>query len=151
MQLDTHSLTALVVALLVASVAVPAGATGVQPTDYSTSSISGTQEATVVEVTDGDTITVEYDNESTDEVRLLGVDTPEVHTSNTPSEFEGVPDTEEGSTCLGYEGEVVALHTGTDTASHLYWGRTDYTVWNNDGDTGYLYDDHGDYANSKSY
>jgi micrococcal nuclease len=306
-QLDTH-FTTFVVALLVASVAVPAGATGAvggQPADYSTSSISGTQEATVIEVTDGDTVTVEYDNGSTDEVRLLGVDTPEVHTSNTPGEFEGVPDTADGETCLGYEGEVasalaknrllgervtlkfdseadrrgyygrllayvyidgenfnyqlidhgharvydstfsksdefyaaesdaqsagigvwacedpaselgevtlerfhpdpvgddyenmneefvlvqnrrsssadlsgwrvrdeagndydvpggfdlrsgevVALHTGTgsDTASHLYWGRTTYTVWNNDGDTGYLYDDHGDYVNSKSY
>ncbi|WP_276300181.1 lamin tail domain-containing protein [Halorussus lipolyticus] len=305
MQFDTHSFTVFVVALLVASVAAPAGAVSVQPADYSTSSISGTQEATVVEVTDGDTVTVEYDNGSTDEVRLLGVDTPEVYGDNSPSEFEGVPDTEDGATCLGYEGEVasamaknrllgervtlkfdseadrrgyygrllayvyidgenfnyqlidhgharvydstfsksgefyaaeddaqnagigvwactdpasqlgevtierfhpdpvgddyanmneefvvlqnrqsssvdlsdwrirdeagndydvpagfdlnsgevVTLHTGTgsDTATHLYWGRTDYTVWNNGGDTGYLYDEHGDYVNSKSY
>ncbi|WP_276280805.1 lamin tail domain-containing protein [Halorussus caseinilyticus] len=323
MQLDKHGLTALLVALLVVSVAAPAsgvsatratagptdlrsgGAAGVQATDYSTQSISGTEEVTVIDVTDGDTVTVEYDNGSTDEVRLLGVDTPEVYGSTSPSEFEGVPDTGDGETCLGYEGEVasamaknrllgervtlkfdseadrrgyygrllayvyidgenfnyqlidhgharvydstfsmsdefyaaesdaqsagigvwacedpaselgevtierfhpdpvgddyanmneefvvlqnrrsasadlggwemedeygnqydfpgsfsldsgqtVTLHTGTgsDTASHLYWGRTDYAVWNNDGDTGYLYTDGGEYVNSKSY
>lgn len=305
MQLDTHQITAFVVALLVASVAVPAGATSVQPADYSTDAISDTEEATVIDVTDGDTVTIEYDNGTTDDVRLLGVDTPEVYGGNSPGEFEGVPDTEEGATCLGYEGEVasamaknrllgervtlkfdseadrrgyygrllayvyidsenfnyqlidhgharvydstfsksdefyaaendaqssstgvwactdpaselgevtierfhpdpvgddyenmneeyvlvqnrlsssadlsdwrirdeagndydvpngfsldsgevVTLHTGTgsDNANHLYWGRTTYTVWNNDGDTGYLYDEHGDYINSKSY
>lgn len=32
--------------------------------------------------------------------RLLGVDTPEVHTSNDPAEFEGIPDNDAGASCL---------------------------------------------------
>jgi micrococcal nuclease len=304
--LQDHTITTLFVVLLVAAAAVPASSTaGVQPAEYSTDSISGTEEATVIDVIDGDTIDIRYDNGTTETVRLLGVDTPEVHAENDPSEFEGVPDTSDGETCLYYEGKVasamaenrllgervtlkydseadrrgyygrllayvyvhgehfnyqlvengharvydstfsksdefyaaeddaqsagvgawacsdpaselgevtierfhpdpagndyenmndefvvvqnrrsssadlsdwhirdeygndydfpggfgldsgatVTLHTGTgsDSAYHLYWGRTDYAVWDNDGDTGYLYDDHGDYVNSKSY
>jgi micrococcal nuclease len=36
---------------------------------------------------------------------LLGVDTPEVHGSNSPDEFEGVPETEAGESCLRTAGE----------------------------------------------
>ena len=61
--------------------------------------------ATVVEVTDGDTIDVRYPNGSTDTVRLLGVDAPEVHADNDPTEFEGVPDDETGAACLESAGE----------------------------------------------
>ncbi|WP_135821152.1 thermonuclease family protein [Halostella litorea] len=57
-------------------------------------------EVTVVEVTDGDTVEVAYPNGTRETVRLLGVDTPEVHTENDPSEFEGVPDTAAGRECL---------------------------------------------------
>jgi micrococcal nuclease len=60
---------------------------------------------TVTRVVDGDTLKVEYDNGTADTVRLLGVDTPEVHTDNTPDEFEGVPETEAGRSCLGRWGE----------------------------------------------
>ncbi len=40
-------------------------------------------------------------------------------------------------------GAHVRLRTGsgTDTATDLYWGRTGRAVWNNGGDTVYLYDD----------
>jgi len=61
--------------------------------------------ATVVEVTDGDTIEVRYPNGSLDTVRLLGVDTPEVHADNDPTEYEGVPDDESGEACLESAGE----------------------------------------------
>ena len=61
--------------------------------------------ATVVEVTDGDTLDVRYPNGSTDTVRLLGVDTPEVGVDNDPTEFEGVPDDETGAACLESAGE----------------------------------------------
>ncbi|WP_436924719.1 lamin tail domain-containing protein [Halosimplex amylolyticum] len=61
--------------------------------------------ATVVEVVDGDTIDVRYRNGSTDTVRLLGVDTPEVHADNDPAEYEGVPDDESGAACLESAGE----------------------------------------------
>jgi micrococcal nuclease len=50
----------------------------------------------VVEVVDGDTMDVRYPNGSTDRVRLLGVDTPEVSAEPQPSEYEGVPDSAAG-------------------------------------------------------
>jgi len=51
---------------------------------------------TVVRVVDGDTMEVRYENGTADTVRLLGVDTPEVHARNSPDEFEGVPETAAG-------------------------------------------------------
>lgn len=56
--------------------------------------------ATVVHVVDGDTVDVEFADGTEERVRLLGVDTPETHTEVSPDEFEGVPDTEEGRSCL---------------------------------------------------
>lgn len=66
-----------------------------------------TEDATVrvTDVVDGDTVDVRYPNGSEDTVRLLGVDTPEVHVENDPAEFEGVPDTEAGRSCLRRHGE----------------------------------------------
>lgn len=56
--------------------------------------------ATVTDVTDGDTIKVEFADGSTDTVRLIGVDTPETLPQNEdPSEFN-VPDTAHGSEWL---------------------------------------------------
>ncbi|AJF27423.1 endonuclease [Haloarcula hispanica] len=55
---------------------------------------------TVTAVVDGDTIQVAYENGTGDTVRLVGVDTPEVHTENDPAEFEGVPETDAGASCL---------------------------------------------------
>jgi len=54
----------------------------------------------VVEVVDGDTLTVRFPDGSVENVRLLGVDTPEVHTGVSPDEFAGVPDTEDGRAWL---------------------------------------------------
>ncbi len=67
--------------------------------------------ATVVRIVDGDTIEIRYANGTTDTVRLLGVDTPEVHVPNTPEEYEGVPDTEAGETCLRAEGHDASAFT----------------------------------------
>lgn len=64
--------------------------------------------AAVTAVVDGDTIEVRYANGSTETVRLIGVDTPEVRGENTPDEFEGVPDTPAGRTCLRRWGEQAA-------------------------------------------
>jgi len=58
------------------------------------------QGATVTRVIDGDTVDVRYADGSTDTVRLLGVDSPELDGRNDPGEFEGVPDTEAGRRCL---------------------------------------------------
>jgi micrococcal nuclease len=58
------------------------------------------RQATVTRVVDGDTVDVRFDDGSTDTVRLLGVDSPELDGRNDPGEFEGVPDTEPGEQCL---------------------------------------------------
>ncbi|AGK61322.1 Micrococcal nuclease (thermonuclease)-like protein [Archaeoglobus sulfaticallidus PM70-1] len=49
-------------------------------------------------------------------------------------------------------GEVVYVHTGsgTDTAGHLYWG-SDRAIWNNDGDTAYLFDAAGNLTDVVSW
>ncbi|MFC7076935.1 lamin tail domain-containing protein [Haloarcula halophila] len=91
-----------------ASPAVDSTTTGERAT--ATSSATGTAadisvpeaavRVSVTAVVDGDTIRIEYANGTTDTVRLVGVDTPEVHAENDPPEFEGVPDTTAGATCL---------------------------------------------------
>lgn len=53
-------------------------------TDYSTKKVE------VVEVIDGDTIEIEWDNGTEDTVRILGIDTPEVHTNVDTKEWEGI-------------------------------------------------------------
>ena len=49
-------------------------------------------------------------------------------------------------------GGTVYVHTGdgTDSSTDLYWGY-DRAVWNDDGDTGYLYDDRDQYISKYSY
>lgn len=61
--------------------------------------------ATVTRVVDGDTVDVRYADGSTDTVRLVGIDTPETRGGTNPEEFEGVPDTEAGRTCLADEAD----------------------------------------------
>lgn len=75
--------------------------TATTQTDASeSSSRQSSYTVTVAEIVDGDTARIEYQNGSTETVRLLGVDTPEVHTDNDPAEFENVPNTEAGESCL---------------------------------------------------
>ena len=57
-------------------------------------------DATVTHVVDADTLTVRFADGTTDTVRLLGVDAPEIHAETSPDEFEGVPDTQAGRECL---------------------------------------------------
>lgn len=56
--------------------------------------------ATVTRVFDGDTVEIRYENGSTATVRLLGIDAPESHGPLQPREFESVPNTRAGRTCL---------------------------------------------------
>lgn len=46
----------------------------------------------------------------------------------------------------------VTVHTGkdADNATDLYWGR-DKSIWNDDGNTAYLYDNGGGLVDSYSY
>lgn len=62
----------------------------------------------VVSVTDGDTIDVRGEIDTT--VRLLGVDTPETSSINQPSEF-GIKDTLENRECLQKWGEKAKNYT----------------------------------------
>jgi len=62
------------------------------------------QSATVTRVIDGDTVEVELEDGTVEKVRLIGVDTPEVYSENTPDEY-GVPDTQAGRDCLDRYGD----------------------------------------------
>ena len=86
---------------------------GGQPAGSATTNGSTGDAATVevVGVVDGDTMDIEYRNGTGDRVRLLGVDTPEVHTAVSPNEYEGVPDSEPARRCLrdhGHEASAFA-------------------------------------------
>jgi micrococcal nuclease len=71
---------------------------------------------TVTDVVDGDTIEVRHEDGTTDTVRLLGVDTPEVHTDVSPAEFEDVPDTTDGQACLRNWGDQATAFVKTELA-----------------------------------
>ncbi|MFB6115782.1 MAG: thermonuclease family protein [Candidatus Nanohalobium sp.] len=58
----------------------------------------------VVEVVDGDTVDIRF-GEDVKTVRMLGVDTPEVHVENSPGEFEKIPSNSRGRQCLEKWGE----------------------------------------------
>jgi len=91
--------------VLLCALAVSAGCLGVgSSTDATPTPESGTT-VRVTDVVDGDTLDVRLPDGRTDTVRLLGVDTPEVHVENDPAEFEGVPDTESGRSYLREHGE----------------------------------------------
>ena len=68
----------------------------------------------VVEVVDGDTLKVEYADGETETVRLLGVDTPEVHTDTDPAEWSGIPDTEAGRAHLRDWGHKASEYARTE-------------------------------------
>lgn len=102
------------------------------------STTSDTEESTVTvtRVIDGDTLEIRHPNGTTDTVRLLGVDTPEVHVDVNPREFEGVPATDAGRCWLrGWgtnasefaktelEGEQVTLTFDANEGKRGYYGR----------------------------
>lgn len=90
--------------VVVLALCVLAGCAGLPALDDAPPA-AGPYSVTVVDVVDGDTVDIRFANGSRDTVRLLGVDTPEVHVANEPSEFEGVPDTAAGRACLRAAGE----------------------------------------------
>jgi micrococcal nuclease len=64
----------------------------------------------VLDVVDGDTVDVRMPDGSEDTVRLVGIDTPEVHAENDPAEFEGIPDTRAGASCLREAGHNASAY-----------------------------------------
>mgnify|MGYP006272184999 FL=1 len=115
-----HCLAVLaVVALAGCTVSIPGGTPGSAgdgpvPTATNDSNISVPDGERVsvetLDVVDGDTIDVRMPDGSEDTVRLVGVDTPEVHVENDPAEFEGVPDTRAGATCLREAGHDASAY-----------------------------------------
>ncbi|WP_238717539.1 thermonuclease family protein [Natronorubrum halophilum] len=103
-------LTAVMVVALVATGMTASAGAVTAPSVETTTSISESTTVTVTNVVDGDTIDIEYQNGSTDTVRLLGVDTPETYGSVSPGEFEGVPDTQAGRECLQPAGENASAY-----------------------------------------
>jgi micrococcal nuclease len=95
----SHTLLAVLCCLL-----ATAGCLGATADATPTAAGDGTT-ARVTAVVDGDTLDVRFDDGTEDTVRLLGVDTPEVHVETAPDEFEGVPDTAAGRACLRRHGE----------------------------------------------
>ncbi len=103
-------LTAVIVVALVATGMTASAGAVTGPSVETTTSISESTTVTVTNVVDGDTIDIEYQNGSSDTVRLLGVDTPETYGSVSPGEFEGVPDTQAGRECLQAAGENASAY-----------------------------------------
>jgi len=111
--------TDLVRALVLALLVVAAGCSGLPAPSTPSAEPSTARPAappapdpdltvTVTRVVDGDTVEIEYANGSADTVRLVGIDTPEVHAENSPDEFDGVPDTSAGRDCLRRWGEAAS-------------------------------------------
>ena len=94
----------------ISSVGTPESGSTASPTADTPGRSGERLTVTVTDVVDGDTIDVEYANGTQDTVRLLGVDTPEVHTENQPAEFAGVPDTTAGERCLRRAGENASAY-----------------------------------------
>ena len=49
-------------------------------------------QAIVTKVVDGDTLKVTFNDNSTDTIRILGIDTPETHAANKPNEYAEITD-----------------------------------------------------------
>jgi micrococcal nuclease len=72
----------------------------------------------VYDVVDGDTIDIEY-NGVNDTIRLLGVDTPEVHVETSPSEYKNMPETPESRECLRNWGEKASSYMKQEVDEEL--------------------------------
>ncbi len=90
--------------------------TAIQKTEY---------RVTVVGVVDGDTYKVRFRSGAVENVRLLGIDTPEVHVENDPEEFEGIPTTDDGRAWLRDWGHKSSEFARTKVAGKTVTIRTD--------------------------
>jgi micrococcal nuclease len=82
--------------------------------DEESNTQGGEVSVTISDVTDGDTVDIRYQNGTIETVRLLGLDTPEVHTGVSPNEFEGVPDNQAGRDCLRRWGEKASSYAKSE-------------------------------------
>lgn len=79
----------------------------------------------IVRIVDGDTFEVRFQDGSTEDVRLLGIDTPEVHTANDPAEFEGIPTSDDGRVWLRDWGHKASDYTNKRLAGETVTIETD--------------------------
>jgi micrococcal nuclease len=98
-------LVVLVVTVAGCGAAIPGSTPSETATPGETAQEGTAFEVTVEEVVDGDTVTVAFADGTVEDVRLLGVDTPEVYADAQPEEFEGIPDTDAGRAHLRTWGE----------------------------------------------
>ena len=76
--------------------------------------VSGlSDEADLVDVVDGDTLDIENDT-----VRLIGIDTPEISSNNTPREY-GFENTTKNVECLNRYGEKASTFVENSTADKV--------------------------------
>ncbi|WP_323677572.1 lamin tail domain-containing protein [Halorubellus sp. PRR65] len=119
--------------------ATPTVATTAPPTTTTTATVARTTTAAsttgserrtewqvdVVRVVDGDTLEVAFPDGRVARVRLLGVDTPEVHTGTNPSEFEEIPESDAGRAWLRDWGHKASDFARTQLQSETVTIRTD--------------------------
>jgi micrococcal nuclease len=117
----------LVVSILFVLAGCTAGVspTGSPTTDTGEQSLARGATVTITHVTDGDTMDVRFSDGREETVRLLGVDTPEVHTETAPSEWEGIPDTDAGAAWLRNWGENASRFATTELEGETVQIRTD--------------------------
>lgn len=107
-----------------------------EPSDTAPQFPEGTQEVTVVWVSDGDTYIVELDGQETT-IRLIGVDTPESVASEEYQEKSGKKNTVEGKIASNVmkeklpQGTKIYIKKGTDDTDD--YGRTLVYAWFSDG------------------
>ncbi len=136
----------VVLVVLLAGCSSLAPAPSEQTTTTSTVTQKTEYRVTVVEVVDGDTYKVRFRSGVVENVRLLGVDTPEVHVENDPDEFEGIPTTDDGRAWLrdwGHkssefartkvDGETVTIRTDPQADRRGSYGRLLVYVYVSDG------------------
>lgn len=99
--------------------------TATPPGNTATSYIDEMARVTITRVVDGDTMEVRFADGSTDTIRLLGVDTPEVYGANDPAEFEGVPNTQAGEDWLRERGEQASAYAERDLEGREVFIATD--------------------------
>lgn len=113
----------LATAVLIASAGC-AGIAGFEPPARDSSgspavdgpSIERTHTVNITEVIDGDTMEIRFQNGSTDTIRLLGVDTPEVHTGVEPAEYRGIPENDQGRAWLERWGDSASRYAKSELA-----------------------------------
>lgn len=114
--------------LIALGLLLTAGCVGMTPDASPTATPGSEATVRVTDVVDGDTVDVRFADGREDTVRLLGVDTPEVHVENDPAEFEGVPDTEAGRDCLRRHGGQASAYAEETLAGREITLRFDATA-----------------------